>query len=109
MRQLSFLFGAGFSAPDNYPTRKGLNERLRKISHEEIMIHTDGTSFFLNGQKDPNAKWTNTHEKLFIQEFLEFYSAVVIGDLENFDYEIFFDYYQGIHLGRTEDVYKRQV
>ena len=102
MRQLSFLFGAGFSAPDNYPTRKGLNERLRKISHEEIMIHTDGTSIFLNGRQDPNAKWTNTHEKLFVQEFLEFYSDVLIGDIENFDYETFFDYYQGIHLGRTE-------
>jgi hypothetical protein len=102
MRQLSFLLGAGFSAPDNYPTRKGLNERLRKITHEEIMIHTDGTSIFLNGLEDPNAKWTNTYEKLFVQEFLEFYSENVIGDLESFDYETFFDYYQGIHLRHKE-------
>lgn len=102
MRQLSFLFGAGFSAPDNYPTRKELNEKLRKISHEEIMIHTEGTALFLNGRKDPNAKWTSTYDKLFVQEFLEFYSDKITGDLEEFDYETFFDYYQGIHLRRTE-------
>lgn len=102
MRQLSFLIGAGFSAPDNYPTRKELNERLRKIAHEEIMIHTDGSAIFLGDKKDPNAKWTNTYMKLFVQEFLEFYSEAIIRDLETFDYETFFDYYQGIHLGRAE-------
>jgi len=66
------------------------------------MIHTDGTSFFLNGREDPNANWTNTYKKLFVQEFLEFYSNEITGNLDNFDYETFFDYYQGLHLRRIE-------
>lgn len=102
MKQLSFILGAGFSAPDKYPTRKELNERLRKISHKEIMIHTDGTSFFLNGQKDPNADLTNIHEKLFLEKFIDFYTSEIIDKFEDFDYETFFDFYQGIHLGRNK-------
>jgi hypothetical protein len=52
--QLSFIIGAGFSAPDKYPTRKELNERLRKITHDEIIIHTDGSAWFLNVCRQAN-------------------------------------------------------
>lgn len=100
--QLSFLIGAGFSAPDKYPTRKELNERLRKISHEEIMIHTDGYAMFLNGQTDPNAKWTNLEEKLFVEKFIDYYTSKIIPCVEKFDYESFFDFYQGLHYGRLK-------
>jgi len=100
--QLSFIIGAGFSVPDSYPTRKELNERLRQISHDEIMIHTDGTAMFLNGQKDPNANWTNVEEKKFVEEFLNYYTSTIIPGLEHFDYESFFDYYQGLRRGRLK-------
>jgi hypothetical protein len=100
--QISFIIGAGFSAPDNYPTRKELNERLRKITHDEIIIHTDGSAWFLNGQLDPNADWTNVQEKLFVEKFLEYYTSTIIPSIENFDYESFFDFYQGLHYGRLK-------
>lgn len=101
---ISFLLGAGFSAPDKYPTRKEINERLKKISHEEIMIHTDGTALFLNGQKDPNVNWTNIKEKLFVEKFLEFYNNEILNNDETFDYEIFYDFYQGLHFGKSENI-----
>jgi len=98
--QLSFIIGAGFSVPDNYPTRKELNERLRRISHSEIMIHTDGTAMFLSDQTDPNASWTNVRQKLFVEKFINFYTSTIIPNVNSFDYETFFDYYQGLHYGR---------
>lgn len=100
--ELSFIIGAGFSAPDNYPTRKELNEKLRKISHEEIMIHTDGSAMFLNGQTYPNAKWTNIEQRLFVEKFLDYYTSMIVPNIESFDYESFFDYYQGLHYGRLK-------
>jgi len=100
--ELSFIIGAGFSAPDNYPTRKELNERLRKISHKEIMIHTDGSAMFLNDQPDLNAKWTNVEQKQFVEKFLNYYTSTIIPNIESFDYESFFDYYQGLHYGRLK-------
>lgn len=99
---ISFIIGAGFSLPDNYPTRKSLNERLRKISHKEILIHTDGYAMFLNDEEDPNADWTNVQEKFFVEQFIDFYTSSKINKIEDFDYEQFFDYYQGLHLGRSK-------
>lgn len=100
--QLSFLLGSGFSIPDHYPSRKELNERLRKISHDEIMIHTDGTAWFLNGKKNPNANWLKIEERFFVEKFLDFYSSKIIHCIDKFDYESFFDYYQGMHFGRLK-------
>lgn len=100
--QLSFIIGAGFSVPDKYPTRKELNERLRKISHDEIMIHTSGFAMFLNGQDDPNANGTNREQKLFVEKFLNYYTTTIIDKIESFDYELFFDYYQGLHYERLK-------
>lgn len=100
--QLSLLLGAGFSVPAKYPTRTVLNKRLCKISHEEILVHTDGTAFFLDGQIDQNAHWTNKEEKHFIEEFLNFYSSEILENTKDFDYEDFFDYYHGLLHEKTD-------
>lgn len=97
--ELSFILGAGFSFPEGYPTRKEINERMREISHEEIMIHTDGTALFLNGNKDENAD-TNLRQKFFLEKFINYYTSRIIPKIEDFDYEYFFDYYQGLIKGR---------
>lgn len=97
---ISFLLGAGFSVPDKYPTRCGINKRLRQISHEEIMIHSEGTAMFLNGRKDPNGHWQNVIEKLFIEKFIKYYTDNIIPSIDNFDYEAFFDFYQGFRFGK---------
>lgn len=97
---ISFLLGAGFSVPDKYPSRSELNKRLRQISHDEIMIHSDGTAMFLNGKKDPNGHWQNVIEKLFVEKFIKYYTDNIIPSIESFDYEYFFDFYQGFRNGK---------
>ena len=96
---ISFLLGAGFSVPDNYPTRWGINKRLRQISHEEIVIYSDGTAIFHNGRKDPN-EWQNMDEKIFVERFIKYYTDNIIPSIDNFDYESFFDFYQGFIKGK---------
>lgn len=98
--ELSFILGAGFSVPEGYPTRKEINKRMRKISHKEIMIHTDGTALFLNEFHDINAEHTNVEEKLFVEEFINYYTSRIIDKIDSFDYEYFFDYYQGLIKGK---------
>lgn len=100
--QISFLLGAGFSVLDNYPTRQEINYRMRKISHSEIYIHTDGTALFLNGRKDPNADWMMVPERNFLERFIEYYTSNIINSIQQFDYEYFFDFYQGFIKGKFE-------
>jgi hypothetical protein len=50
MKEISILIGAGFSVPDKYLTRLGINEKLRIIKESEIEIGSNGNAFFLNGQ-----------------------------------------------------------
>ncbi len=80
------------SIPENIPGVKELNLRLSKINESEILIRTDQRAFFLNGQEDPN-RWSRWDERIFLQEFLEFYNAEVIQPEEQFHYETFYDFY----------------
>ncbi len=93
MKKVSFLLGSGFSSPAGYPTAAEINRRLRKIDASEICIHTSGNARFLMGQTDPNAHWMRTEQRSFVQEFLEFYNNAVVGKIESFHYETFYDYY----------------
>jgi hypothetical protein len=93
-QNVSILLGSGFSMPEGLPSVSQINARLSKIGEEEILIHSDQQAIFLNGQIDPN-KWSRADERLFMQEFLHFYCQKVIGDINLFNYETFFDYYSG--------------
>ncbi len=95
MRQnISILVGSGFSIPEEIPGVRQLNQRLSKIDESEILIHTDQRVIFLNGQNDPN-RCLGRDERIFLQEFLEFYSSEVLKAGEEFHYETFYDYYFG--------------
>ncbi|RAW01561.1 hypothetical protein [Pseudochryseolinea flava] len=91
---VSFLLGSGFSIPEGLPGVKKLNSRLSKIDESEILIHTDQRALFLRGQKDPN-RWSRADERMFVQEFLEFYNAEVLRGKAEFHYETFYDFYSG--------------
>ena len=101
----------GQHAPDStgLPGVKQLNQRLSKINESEILIHTDQRAIFLNGQEDLNRspRW----ERVFLQEFLEFYNEVVLVST-GFHYETFYDYYSGYltsneNQGAIEGFYNR--
>lgn len=89
---VSILLGSGFSIPAGLPGVNELNQRLSKIDESEILIHSDQTAIFLNGQNDPN-RFIRKDERLFLQEFLEFYNSKILKDGELFHYETFYDFY----------------
>ena len=93
MEKISFLLGSGFSVPAGYPTASELNKRLRCINQSEICVHSGREAFFLNGQKDLNASIMGVEQRLFVQEFLEFYTSKILQSVEEFHYETFYDYY----------------
>lgn len=96
---ISFLVGSGFSIPEKIKGVSELNSRLSKIDESEILIHTSQVAFFLRGQADPN-RWSNMDERLFLQEFLEFYNQKILKPGELFHYETFYDYYSGYLANR---------
>lgn len=89
---ISILTGSGFSKPEGLPEVGELNQRLSKIDESEILIHTDQRAIFLYGQDDPN-RWSRWDERIFLQEFLEFYNAEILKDTNEFHYETFYDFY----------------
>jgi len=100
---VSFLIGSGFSYDEGIPSVGKINERLRKVDESEILIHTDQTALFLNGQKDLN-RWSGRKERLFFQKFLEFYSSEILKKDQTFHYEEFYDFYSNyIHKNENEE------
>jgi hypothetical protein len=91
---ISLLLGSGFSIPEGLPSTSQLNQRMSMIGEDEILIHTDQTAIFLNGQEDRN-RWSGRDERLFLQEFLKYYSKEVLKPGEEFHYETFYDFYSG--------------
>lgn len=98
---ISFLIGSGFSIPEGLPSVGELNERLSKIDESEILIHTDQRAIFLNGEEDPN-RWSRWDERIFLQEFLEFYSSEILKSPKDFHYENFYDFYSS-YLANQEN------
>ncbi len=98
---ISILVGSGFSIPEGLPGVRQLNQRLYKIDESEILIHTDQTAIFLNGQNDPN-RWSRWDERIFLQEFLEFYNSQILKEGEEFHYETFYDFYSS-YLSKGEN------
>lgn len=91
-KEISYLLGAGFSVEANYPTANELNERLRKINMDEILIDSSGISYFLKpGEKDVNAHMSHK-KRSFVQKLLEYYCQNEISSVDTFDYERFFDW-----------------
>ncbi len=100
---ISFLLGSGFSVPENLPSVRTLNERLKKINESEICIHTSLQAFFLNGQNDPNRIF-NWDSRNFLQEFLEYYNSEILTEGEEFHYETFYDFYSGYLHSRENKI-----
>lgn len=108
---VSILVGSGFSVPEEIPGVGQLNQRLSKIHESEILIHTDQRAIFQNEQNDPN-RWSQWDERVFLQEFLEFYTAEILQLSDEFHYETFYDFYSGYLTNQEnkdviEDFYNR--
>ena len=91
MKSISFLLGAGFSRPADYPLASEINSKFRQLSLEEFYIHTSESAHLTDSQ---NPNWIITQEKHhFVVDFIKFYTKSILTEPEEFHYETFFNYY----------------
>ncbi|NII24479.1 hypothetical protein HB364_05285 [Pseudoflavitalea sp. X16] len=90
---ISFLLGSGFSFEEGIPGVKEINDRLVNLQAKHIRISSDlSASFLEKDQEDPNGRFS-LKDRMFVEEFIQFYIHEVIKDKSKFNYEDFFDYY----------------
>lgn len=95
MKHFSFLLGAGFSKPADYPLAKEINEKFRNLTHRDFMIHTSqSANLFTRGQEQ---NWLiEKYQYMFVEEFIKFCNdKIILG--QDFNYEDFFDYYNDLN------------
>jgi hypothetical protein len=93
---ISFLFGSGFSAPENVPTVEIINKRMRQLREDEFYLGSDQRAFFYQTDwRDPNGWMPSSYlDRLFAQEFTAFYyNEILQGEFGLFNYEEFYDYF----------------
>jgi|WetSurMetagenome_2_1015567.scaffolds.fasta_scaffold40869_3 hypothetical protein len=100
---ISFLIGSGFSIPDGLPSVSLLNRRLSRVKEDELAILPSQTAVFLNEVKDPS-QWHKQDERVFFQEFLNFYNQTVLKTDQSFHYETFYDFYSNYLEDRENEM-----
>ncbi len=100
MKNFSFLLGAGFSKPAGYPLATEINNKFKNLTHKDFMIHTSQSAHLIKKGQEQN--WLiEKYDYMFVEEFIKFYNESIIPG-KDFDYEIFFDYYND--LDRRSDL-----
>lgn len=99
---ISFLIGAGFSKPADFPLAGEINENFVGLKENDFTIHSDGTAWFHDGEPNPNDWFMNKTERVFTERLLEYYCNEVVTP-ESFHYEEFYDWYKALRNGRTSD------
>ena len=89
-RTISFLLGAGFSAPIGYPIGNELNQLLLKSRNENIAFSSEGSLVVAIDGSKPDLGYKSSHQIdfEFACEVMDYYSSVK----KEFDYEEFYDY-----------------
>lgn len=93
-KSISFLLGAGFSAPKGYPVGNQINEELLNFNKKNICFSGSGNLCFIDSaaysQLQTNAG-NNIHQKYFVfcQRLIAEYTKKHCGV---FDYEVFYDF-----------------
>ena len=74
---ISFLIGAGFSAPKGYPTGRTLNSLILNSKNENIAFHTSGSLVINKDGTKPDLVHRSSHqiEFEFFYELLEYYTT----------------------------------
>ncbi|MBK9220680.1 MAG: SIR2 family protein [Saprospiraceae bacterium] len=94
-KNMSILLGSGFSYPARIPSVGKINGILTSLTPEEIFWGMDRYVFLLKGQPDPNARLTIDKRNFFV-EFIKYYCDS-IGGHDNFNYEVFYDFYYSMY------------
>ena len=64
-KSVSFLLGAGFSAPMGYPVGNDLNLKILKCNTTEFSFHTDGTLVVTMDGKKPDFGYKTSYDLEF--------------------------------------------
>ncbi len=102
-KSISFLLGAGFSKPADYPLAFELGDRLASLGDSDFSIETDGTAHFTHGVPGPNHGHTNPEEREFFVRLISHYRERVTGSGTGFDYEKFVDWLRDLQTKRAND------
>jgi hypothetical protein len=91
-KAISFLLGAGFSAPKGYPIGKQLNEKLLNCADDNFAFSTSGTLGVNDDGKKLDVGYKNQYDKYFdfCFDLMHYYND----NIKCFDYEEFYDYFK---------------
>ena len=90
-KSLSFLLGAGFSAPIGYPIGKDLNEALLNCTGDSFAFHTSGVLCVSTDGRKPDFGYKTSYdfEFNFCRDLIHHFNEVK----GYFDYEEFYDFF----------------
>lgn len=93
-KSISFLLGAGFSAPKGYPIGNGMNNGLLNFDDKDVDFSPSGEFVISKNGRKPQFQIEgvyNVHQKYFIfcKRLIKEYSIAHDG---KFDYELFYDF-----------------
>jgi hypothetical protein len=100
MGHISLLLGAGFSVNKGYPTAGQLNDRITALTDKDFSVSTGGTLVISASPFEQDPFWYSSYYKgkLFTLALIDFYKQRHV-----FDYEKFYDYYQGLYKNEITD------
>jgi hypothetical protein len=87
MKEISFLLGSGFSAPDGIKTVGEINKYILSLKLEDIYIQPDMKLFVVDSFEKP-VSTLHYGDELFFIELISFYNKTV----DSFNYEKFYDF-----------------
>ncbi|MEH0156423.1 hypothetical protein V6R21_19905 [Limibacter armeniacum] len=92
-KSVSFLLGAGFSAPAGYPIGNKLGDRLLGSLDEKLVFHTDGSLIPPKNGNKVNLGFKNYYDGVFelCCDLMNLFKQKK--SIDGFDYEEFFDYF----------------
>jgi len=90
-KSISFLLGAGFSAPAGYPIGNALNQKLLNCTGDEFAFNSDGRIMFRTDGKKPTIGYKTSYdfEFDFCRDLIQYFNKIK----GYFDYEEFFDFF----------------
>ncbi len=89
-KSISFLLGAGFSAPKGYPIGNQLNGKLLACAGDNFAFSTDGSLVVNTDGTKPDLGYKNPYDLYFdfCSDLMHYYN----NSIKPFDYEEFYDY-----------------
>ena len=87
-KSISLLIGAGFSAPQGYPTGNQLSKKLLNCDTDKFAFNNDGTLVVNDDGSKPNIISAYNKYFEFFVDLMNYYN----NQIKTFDYEKFYDY-----------------